>query len=95
MEIWGKKAHHKSFNPYVRNCTEISKEEENNILKYTSETKCRGFKEDEEHLGVGQREESEGTCHIDSYFTASFSFSFSYFTEHNHPDSSILQRAVD
>lgn len=68
MEIWGKKAHLKSFNPYVRNCIEISKEEENNILKYTSETKCRGFKEDEEHLGVGQREESEGTCHLDSFF---------------------------
>lgn len=44
------------------------KEEENNILKYTSETKCRGFKEDEEHLGVGQREESEGTSHLDSFF---------------------------
>lgn len=56
MEIWREKAHLKIFNPYVRNCMWIFRKEESSILKYTSKTKCRGFKEGKEHLAICQRE---------------------------------------
>lgn len=54
--MWGKRPHLKSFNPYVKNCMWISRKEESSVLKYSPKTKCRGFKEGKDRLGICQRE---------------------------------------